>query len=492
MSVRTLVTLVLLLLSFPALLWGDEICYVPSLTLNEQYNSNILMATQAGDVREDYITIPSLGFEMTDRTVRLDSVLSLQLDRLHYSRNDELDATNQHYSGSIRYSATTRLNVSVEAGYTKDFNPSLWSLTSSSSLPPTGASNTGGGNAYATTTLIPLAGDSNASGGNTSTSTPISTPPNSNTGGGNTSTSTTPIPAATNPNTGIETAPALTTLPLTAWPVERVSSSASMDYRMTEMTSLSAMYRFGWSSYEFPQYRDTSHDAQAGLVIDLGRYLSRVKGRFNTVYSQYLLPDLRTINVAGTIGFSYDVSETWSILADGGLRRTDSEIFINQLVPNGNQTPPTSFSVVEERLDHIERGGTGHVSLNYKGEYTSGELSYIQDFTMAYLASGYQAPAERKALSFTAQHQITRELSALLTAGYTTYTAARVLTQTNISISPVIRYDLVQISGERDLAIEASYDHTRIDYMALGTAYRDLFFIRLSIRFPYCSSSQYK
>lgn len=230
------------------------------------------------------------------------------------------------------------------------------------------------------------------------------------------------------------------------------------------------------------QYRDRSHDAQAGLVIDLGKDLPRVKGRLNTGYSQYLLPDFRTINVMGTIGFSYDVSEVWGILVDGGLRRTDSEIFVNQLVPNG----------VKERLDQTEIGGTGHLSLNYKGEYTGAELSYIQDFTMAYLASGHQTPAERKALSFTAQHKITRELSALLTAGYTRYTADRVLTQSNISISPLIRYDLVQMSGERDLALEASYEHTRIDYMASGSAYRDLYFIRLSVRFPYCSSSQYK
>jgi hypothetical protein len=453
MNVRRFVTLVLLMLACPALVWGDEICFVPSLAVNEEYNSNILLATEADNVRKDYITIISPGFEMADRTERFDSLLSLRLDRLQYSRNEELNATNQHYSGSIRYAATPLLNVSAEAGYTKDSNPSLWSATSSSSLPP--------GTVVPVLPVLPPP------------PTPIPTTGNSNTGGGNTSAS-------------------MTTLPLVASPVQRISSSVSMDYRMTETTSLSAMYRFGWSSYEIPRYRDTSHDAQAGLVIDLGKYLPRVKGRLNTGYSQYLLPDLRTINVMGTIGFSYDVSETWSILVDGGLRRTDTEIFVNQLVPYGNQTPPTALISVRERLDHTERGGTGHLSLNYKGEYTGAELSYIQDFTMAYLASGRQAPAERKALSFTVRHQITRELSALLAAGYTTYTSAHVLTQNNVSISPIIRYDLAQMSGERDLALEASYEHTRIDYTASGTAYRDLYFIRLSVRFPYCSSSQYK
>ncbi|HUI66722.1 MAG TPA: hypothetical protein VL087_00745 [Nitrospirota bacterium] len=422
MSVRRFVTLIMLMLACPAIVRGDEICYVPSLAISEQYNNNILLATDADNIRKDYITIPSLGFAMTDKTVRLDSLLSLQVQRLLYSRNEELDATNQHYNGSIRYSATPLLNVSAEAGYAKDSNPSLGSATSSSSLPPTHDSNTGGGNTSSSTTL-----------------------------------------------------------PLIATPVESILASASMDYHMTETTSLSAMYQFGWSSYEIPQYRDTSHDAKAGLVIDLSKDLPRVNGRINTGYSQYLFPDSKTINVMGTIGFSYDISKAWTILVDGGMRRTDTEIFVNQLAPFGNQ-----------QQDYTETAGTGQLSLSYQGEYTGAELHYIQDFTMAYLASGHQTPAQRQALTFTARHQITGELSAVLVAGYTTYTTAHVLTQTNVTISPVIRYDLARMSGERDLALEASYEHTRIDYIASGTAYRDLFFILLTVRFPYCSSSQYK
>lgn len=470
MGVRRFVTIVLLLLACPTLVRGNEICYVPSLAVNEQYNSNILLATEGGNVLKDYITIISPGFEMTDRTARLDSLLSVQLDRLNYARNEEFNETNQHYGGSVRYAASPVFSVSVGAGYSKDANPSLQPVNRSSSLPSTGISKTGRENTSSLTT-------------------PASTTGISDTVGVDTASTTILIPSTGDSNpSGSNTSPS-TTLSLVTSPVQRVSSLASMDYQMTETTSLSVMYRFSWSSYEVPQYRDTSHDADAGLVIDLGKYFPRLKGRLNTGYSQYLLPNLRTINVMGTIGFSYDISETWSILVDGGLRRTDTQITVNQLVPSGNQTPPIS---VGEQLDNTEKAGTGNLSLNYKGEYTGANLSYVQDFTMAYLASGRQAPAERKAFSFTARHQFTRELSAFLAAGYTTYTAAHVLTQTNISISPIIRYDIVQWRGERDLALEASYEHTRIDYTAAGTATRDLYFIRLSLSFPYCSSSQYK
>jgi len=462
MNAGRIVSLVLLLFAFTAMARGAEICFVPSLAVREEYNSNILLSTDADYVRKDYITTLSPGFEWADRTERLDPMLSLRLDRHLYSRNDELNATDQQYSGSVRYAATPLLSISAGAGYQKTFNPSLdtgpafpgpqpgmvFSNTSSGGGTGSGGSGTGTGGGGPT-------GSSNTAGGSTSAS--------------------------------------ATTLPFAASPFQRINSSVSAGYQLTEQTSFTAGYQYGWDSYENPQYRDTTHDAQAGLVVDLGAYLHRVKGMLNTGYSQYLIygqnvvPDSRTINVAGTIGFSYDISETWSTHMDGGYRRTDAETFVNQGVPNG-----TELIVVRERLDNTETAGTGDFSLNYNGQYTSAGLSYVQDFTMAYLASGHRAPAEREALSFTARHQMTRELSVSLTAGYTRYISEHVLTQTSVNLSPLIRYDLFQMSGERDLALEASYEHARIDYTVSGTAYRDLYFIRLTARFPYCSSSQYK
>jgi hypothetical protein len=466
MNAGRIVSLVLLLLACPAFAWGDEVCLVPSLAVREEYNSNILLSADPNYVRKDYIATLSPGFEWTDRTERFDFLLSLRLDRHFYSRNDDLNATDQQYSGSVRYAATPLLSISAGAGFQKTSNPSL----DAGPLFP--------GPQPGTLFLIPGSGGGTGGGG-------------SDTGGGGGSTG--------NSNTagGSSTSASMTTLPLIASPYQRISSSVSAEYQMTEKTSFTTGYQYGWDSYENPQSRDTTHDAQAGLVVDLGKYLPRVKGRLNAGYSQYLvygqivLPDSRTINVAGTIGFSYDVSETWNILVDGGYRRTDTETFVVVPVPIV-PTPLGNNINVRERLDDAETAGTGDFSLNYNGQYTSVGLSYVQDFTMAYLASGHRAPAEREALSFTARHQMTRELSVSLTAGYTRYISEHVLTQTSVSVSPLIRYDLSQMSGERDLALEASYEHARLDYLVSGTAYRDLYFIRLTSRFPFCSSSQYK
>jgi len=423
MSIRNIVTLVLVTLACPALVWGNEICFVPNLAANEQYNNNILLVTNAGNVMNDFITILSPGLDITDKTARLDTMLSLRLDELYYARNNDLNATNQSYSGSVRYASTPLLNISADAGYAKNSNPSLG----------------------------------------------IGTP-------------------SSNQKSGAENPPAPTqNLHFVAEPIQRVTSSASMDYRMTEMTSFSALYRFTWDSYTEPQYRDKTDEADAGLVIDLGKYLPRMSGRLNAGYTQFILPEFTSNNVWGTIGFSYDISEAWHILVDAGLRRTETDISVNQPVI----TPATSINVVQQ-LEQTERGSTGQATLKYQKEYTDAELAFNQDFALTYLASGRQAPAERRAYSFTARQQITRELSALLTAMYSTYTVANVITQRNFEVSPFIRYELVQWHGERDLAIEASYDHMRIDYPVSGRVHRDLVSIRLSLRFPKCSSSQYK
>jgi hypothetical protein len=253
-----------------------------------------------------------------------------------------------------------------------------------------------------------------------------------------------------------------------------------MDYQMTELTSFSALYQYSTDSYQSPHYHDESSAAQAGLVIDLGKYLSRVKGRVNTGYSQYRLPASTAVNVTGSIGFTYDISKTWSILADGGLRRTTSESVISQ----------TSDTSGGGRQDSTDWGRVAALSLNYNGEYTGLQLQYAKAFS---LTSGLQAATEQDSLSLTARYQVNYELSAFLTAGYNTYRSepsqnALVVRETSIGLTPLVRYEL-----SKDMALEASYDRVTINYESTHTrANREIYFIRLSTRFPYCSSSQYK
>jgi hypothetical protein len=270
-------------------------------------------------------------------------------------------------------------------------------------------------------------------------------------------------------------------LSLVATPVQGVLASASSDYQLSETASITSAYRFNWHSYEIPRYRDRSHDVSAGLTVRLDRHLPRSTGRLNMDYTRIDLPNTRTINVATTVGISHDLSEAWSFLVNGGLRYTSWELFPDQELPSSGQSPSAS-GIVGKRTDWA---GTGEFSLDYHGQQTGAGLSYIKDFAMTYLASGIQAPAERDTISLTARYQYSHELSASLTAVSSRYSIVHTLSQSSMTVTPAVRYAIT-----RDLAVEASYERVRIDYVASGTADREMYLIRLSAGYPLCSPSR--
>lgn len=432
MNIRYGIALILLLLVCPVLARAEEFCYVPSLAVREEYNSNIMMDTAAYNVRKDFATIVSPGLQITDKSERLDSQLSLRLDRHQFSNEKDLNATDQSAHGSVQYAETESLKLSAAAGYDKYHYPNL----------------------DVTTTALPTPGTVVAPPG----------PP-----------STTPPPPP--PNT--------TSIDLVAVRLERITSSIAADYQWTELTALRGAYQYNWASYDRPLYRSTSHDVKAGLVTDLSEYLPRMKGRLNTGYSEYLLPESKTVNVPVTVGFSYDFNERWSILADGGMRRTDSEIFLSE-VPYTS----TSYIVVSDRRKSSEWGRTGDVALDYRGASGGAELMYTKDLT---LPTGVRAASERDEVAFSAWFRFTSEISANLKTDYSRYrsdyaNSSFIVRQSNASLSTAVRYEFA-----RDLALEASYQFIKVDFKASGAkADQQVYFIRLTARFPSCSSSQYK
>src|SRR5208283_3749034 len=106
----SLCSLWLLVLLFPAFAWGDDFSLTPSLSVQEAYNSNILLS--ATDIRKDFITTLSPVVEMVDRTGLLDTDLLLHLDRLEYAENQGLSGTNQLYNGTLKYLVSPLLSVS--------------------------------------------------------------------------------------------------------------------------------------------------------------------------------------------------------------------------------------------------------------------------------------------------------------------------------------------------------------------------------------------
>jgi hypothetical protein len=438
---------IILIQLYPSFVWGNEFRLAPSISFNNTYNSNILIS--ANEIKKDFVTILSPGVEMVNRTGRFDTDLLVRLDRLDYADNPDLSATNQMYNGKFRYLAMPQLSISAEAGYTSNANPTL---------------GTGSGSGIPPGTIVPIV---------TRPDSPQS--PDSGQSDPNPPGNPSPGPGAAGP--------------MVAVPLNRITSSLSAHIPFTEKTATVVSYNYGRDYYEDRRYHNgISHDVNAGFVYDLGRHLSNVKGRLNTGYSYYYLPDSRNSSVMGSVGFSWDFNEVWSILTDGGIRRTWSEVYMTKLVPYGSD----AYISVRERLDNDGWGGVGKVSLSFNGEYLHSDLTFNRDLT---LASGLNGAAEHTTLTLSIRHTLMYDLSILFTAGYDAFKSdpsnysAYIINQKTFSINPGVRYEF---SKERGM--EASYSYTRVDGAAWDTAAnaasaklnsdedRHMFSIRLYIR----------
>src|SRR5208283_4686180 len=189
MSYRPVFLIVFLAVFFcAALARADEFRLVPSVVVEEDYNSNFEFVTKGG--KSDFITSLIPGVEMVDNTGRLATDLVLNAARLEYADNSALDATNYMFNGSVQYGVTPLFTISGSAGYSRNSNPNL-------SIAPTG--------------FVSV-----------------------------------------------------------AVPVDRLSSSLSADYKLTERTEVVASYSYGADYYNNPAYLDDiSQNVKAGLVYDL-------------------------------------------------------------------------------------------------------------------------------------------------------------------------------------------------------------------------------
>jgi hypothetical protein len=416
------------LLSFcSSVVWGNEFRIAPSVSVNNTYNSNILLSAE--EIKSDYVTVLSPGVEMVNRTGRFNTNLLLRWDRLDYADNRDLGATNQMYNGKFQYLAMPLLSISAEVGYMKNANPAFYA-GSGSVIPPG--------------TIIPAVSwpESPASPGST--------------GSGQAG----PAPE------GTSASPAA--IPVIAAPWNHITSSLSARYPVTEKTTAAVSYSYGRDYYENQRYQDgMSHDINTGLEYDIGQYFPAVKGRLNMGYSYYNFPDSRNDSFMNTVGFSWDFTEVWNILLDGGIRRTWSEVFVTKLVPYGS----SAYLAVRERSSNNGWSEVGRMSLSYKGEYGNGDLTYNRDLT---LASGLNGAAEHNALTLSSRHQFTHELSVLLTTGLDSYKSdpsnfsAHVINQQTFFINPGVRYEF-----SKDKGIEASYAYTRVNGTTLNTVAKD-------------------
>jgi len=209
---------------------------------------------------------------------------------------------------------------------------------------------------------------------------------------------------------------------LSAVPRNRYNASLSADYQLSEKTAAGVSYAFGRDDYESARYTGyTSHDVNAGLVYDMGRYFQRVKGRVNLGYSNYVFPDSRIDAVMSTAGFSLALSEKGSLLIDGGVRHTWSEFSVAEpeymyINIGGGIYIPIFIGYVKSPQKNDGWGWVGNMSLLYEGERGNGSLTYNRDITPA---SGLNGAVERNALMLSARYRMTYEFSILFQAAIT-------------------------------------------------------------------------
>lgn len=450
---------VILLQFYPTLVSGNEFHLVPSVSIQQEYNSNIFLSRDpiyvTGHRLGDFITTLSPGIEIVDRTERLDTDLVARLDRLEYVQNPDLSATNQTYSGKLSYLVTPLLSIAAEASYLRNSNPAL-DIGPGFNIPPG--------------TIIPVipppnpsegsgqgAGEGTGGGG----------------GGGGHLVNYPPMPFP---------------IPFVSIPWNHITSSLSANYQFTEKTTGAVSYNYIKDYYDDPRYQPgTSHNVSAGLSYDFGQYFPNMKGRVNTGYSYYSFPDSRNDSVVATVGFSQALNELWSINVDGGVRRTWSEVFLTNLEP----FDPSHVISVREQINNRGWSPTAAVSLNYRGEYMSGELTFSRDLTAG---SGLNGVTERNALELSAQYRLSYELSALLAGGYYTYKAdpsnfsAHIADQQTSAVSTGVRYEFSKFpmkifDREKDVAVEASYGYNRMnDAVQNINADRHSISVRLSMQ----------
>ena len=91
------------------------------LGAREEYNDNIFF--DYDDPVDDFITTISGGLKFLNQTERTDFYLSAIIDRLIYSDDKDLNATDQYYNGRFGYKFTPRLGATVDAAYSLDSRP---------------------------------------------------------------------------------------------------------------------------------------------------------------------------------------------------------------------------------------------------------------------------------------------------------------------------------------------------------------------------------
>ena len=104
---------------FPSkLIWAKQYDYVPSISLNQQYDDNIYLYMK--EKKSDFITCVKPRLDMGLKTERLTLKGLLQLTILKYFYNSQLSTVEQHYTTDLDYLVSERLSSKFRINYVRD------------------------------------------------------------------------------------------------------------------------------------------------------------------------------------------------------------------------------------------------------------------------------------------------------------------------------------------------------------------------------------
>jgi len=253
----------------------------------------------------------------------------------------------------------------------------------------------------------------------------------------------------------------------------------SGNYALTEREGAEVNYFQSKDDFHSPRVSDS--EVKNGNILftrDLGDVFPLWKGRLSFNYGDYYFttPKSTTKNYSLTIGASRDLTETWGVIADLGVRYTQSRLTVTQV----RFIPPFFLALVQEEQETSDWGGVGGVSLTYRGDRNGADVGVRQDIE----PSSGVGVTERTSFNLSMYHRITYELQATLAANYffnkagkNQYSQRETRFQ-SFYLSPGLRYE-----WSRDLAMEFSYSFTRTNDMIADTiGDRNLLLIRFTVQ----------
>ncbi|QTA89988.1 Uncharacterized protein dnm_060480 [Desulfonema magnum] len=256
---------------------------------------------------------------------------------------------------------------------------------------------------------------------------------------------------------------------------ERYHCAFSGSYLVSEITAMALSYAYDEDAFDDPEFVTYRSDSvNIGLTHNLSYFVPLMVGRMNLGYARYDFTSAITENYLLTVGASWELSETLSLLVDFGGRYTFSEY---------NKYAWTSDYQLVPYVEKDEAWATtGKVDLTFTGELMKWTFTLSQDIRAA---SGRVGTTERTMLAFNINQRFTDKFRGNLSARYYLNLADQEGVTTDeehtLRISSRLRYDFT-----RDISLEASYAFTTvIDREADTTTHRNLIFTRFIFRYPF-------